>query len=129
MASLNYQKHCLTEPVLPSIMFGGVFSALDTMRGIPFTPQGVVVYVGGIYVYSALQCPMEAMSGGRKSWMHNVLSGGTLGYLGVQSGRMGIPFVGSRFLYRYPQLSPPMVAFAVYGGMGGLFAAIGGKPF
>lgn len=128
MASLSYQKHCLMEPIFPSIMFGGAFSALDTMRGIPLTPYGVGIYISSIYLYGALICPMEALSGGRKSWMHNFISGGTLGYLGVKSGRLGVPFVNPRVLYRYPQISPPTVAFVVYGGMGGLLAAVGGKP-
>ncbi len=128
MASLHYQKNCLMEPIIPSMVFGGVFSALDAMRGLPFTPYGVGTYMGGIYVYSAMQCPMEAISG-RRSWMHNVISGGTMGYLGVSSGRLGIPFINTTtFFYRYPQASPPMVAFAVYGGMGGFLAALGGKP-
>ena len=129
MASLEYQRNCWMEPIIPSMVFGGVFSGLDAMRGLPLTVYGVGTYMGGIYVYSALQCPMEAMSDGRKSWMHNVLSGGTLGYIGVSSGRLGIPFIDPRFLYRHPQVSPPMLAFAVYGGMGGFLAALGGKPF
>jgi hypothetical protein len=79
-------------------------------------------------MYNAVQCPMEAIHG-RPSLWHNVISAGTLGYLGVRSGRIGVPFVSPYAAYRYG-LKPEIMAFGVYGGMAGLFAGLlGGKPF
>jgi hypothetical protein len=80
------------------------------------------------YVYNTLQCPMEAIHG-RQSAFHNVLSGAVLGYVGVSTGRLGIPFVDFTLFYRHPNLRPPVVGAAVYGGLAGCFAMLGGKPF
>ena len=89
--------------------------------------------MGGLYLYNILQCPMEAVHGRQSAW-HNVASAGMLGYIGVATGRLGIPFVGgsssaSSFFYKYPFVSPPMVGAGVYGAIGFVFAAVlGGKP-
>lgn len=108
-------------------MMGGVFSALDVVTtGAKITPQGVASYAAFIYTYNAIQCPMEEIHG-RRSALHNVIAGGLMGYLGVSSGRIGIPFIDSSFFYRNPSIRPELVAFGVYGGMGGAFAMLGGK--
>jgi len=70
---------------------------------------------------------MEAITG-RKSSMHNALSGATVGYLGVQKRFLGIPGVDALFFYRYPRISPPMMGAAVYGSIGGIMATLLGKP-
>jgi len=69
---------------------------------------------------------MEAIHG-RHSLSHNFLSGGILGYTGVQAGLMGVPFVNDYTYYRYPFLRPPAVAFFVYGSIASCFAGLGGK--
>lgn len=79
-------------------------------------------------MYNVMQCPMEAIHG-RRSAYHNILSGAILGHVGVSRGILGIPFVDGHLFYRYPQLSPPLVGAAVYGGIAGLFVTLGGKPF
>ena len=125
----NYQQQCLTAPIVPSMVMGGVFSAIDVVtQGTKFTPRGVISYAGFIYTYNAIQCPMEEIHG-RKSALHNVLAGGMLGYLGVSSGNIGIPFVDPHFFYRHPYIRPPLAGFLVYGGLGGAFAMLGGKRF
>ena len=86
------------------------------------------MYAGSIYTYNVLQCPMEAIHG-RQSLLHNMLSAGILGYGGVQAGKLGIPFVDPSFVYRYRTLSPPQLAFCVYGGLAGALAGFGGKDF
>jgi hypothetical protein len=83
--------------------------------------------MAGIYVYNIVQCPMEAVHG-RQSLLHNVMAAGMLGYVGVSKGVLGVPFIDSSFAYRYPRVSPPMLAFAVYGGIAGALSAFGGKP-
>ena len=123
----SYQQQCLTAPIGSSIVMGGVFSALDVVTtGGKITPQGVASYAAFIYTYNAIQCPMEEIHG-RRSAIHNFLAGGTLGYLGVRSGRIGIPFMDQYFFYRNPAIRPEFAAFAVYGGLGGAFALLGGK--
>ena len=84
------------------------------------------LYMGGIYVYNVLQCPMEFIHG-RQSLVHNFLSAGTIGYIGVSRGMLGVPFVDYSFFYRYPQFSPATVGFAVYGGIASLLALLQGK--
>jgi hypothetical protein len=74
-----------------------------------------------------------AVSHGSYSWktkcLHNILSGATIGYLGVSSGRLGVPFVDATFFYRHPEIAPPVAGAVVYGAIAGGFAIFGGKPF
>lgn len=83
-------------------------------------------YMAGLYVYNVMQCPMEAIHG-RQSLLHNAAAAGLIGYVGVSRGALGIPFVDPSFTYRYPQVSAPMLAFMVYGGLAGALAGFGGK--
>lgn len=83
-------------------------------------------YIGFLYLYGALQCPMEVIHGRRSLW-HNILSAGTIGYIGVSRHLLGIPFVDPYTFYRYPNLSPGIVGFATYGAIGGFFGALSGK--
>ena len=125
-SSYHFER-CLTEPIFSSAVSGTVFAGLDALQGTrAFTPQSALSYSGFIYLYNILRCPMEAIHG-RESLLHNALSAGTLGYIGVQSGRVGIPFVNYSMFYSYPNLTPPVVAFFVYGAMGAGFGALSGK--
>merc|ERR1712118_1611 len=108
-----HQKNCLTQPVVPSLMWGSGFSVVSVLQGARATPELFAINIGFLYAYSALQCPMEAFHG-RQSLAHNVVAGGLVGSLGVQMGRLGIPLVEPAFFWRYPQITPPMAAFAVY---------------
>lgn len=119
--------NCYTRPVVPSFVLGSAFTALDVAQGHRFSPNMAMTNIGGLYIFFALQCPMEAIHG-RQSALHNILSGATIGYLGVSAGRLGIPFVDSTFFYRHPQISPPMAGALVYGAIAGGFAMLGGKP-
>uniref|UniRef100_A0A6V2QN44 Uncharacterized protein n=1 Tax=Ditylum brightwellii TaxID=49249 RepID=A0A6V2QN44_9STRA len=82
-------------------------------------------YMAGIYAYNAVQCPMEAIHG-KQSSIHNLIAGGSLGYIGIRAGRLGVPFVDPYAFLRFG-LSPAAVGAAVYGGMGFLLATLGGK--
>lgn len=107
---------------------GGLFSGFDVVtQGARLTPNMVLTYMGAIYTYHVLQCPMEAISGRQSAW-HNFCSGAILGYVGVRSHRLGIPFLDAYFFLRYPQVSPPVAGAVVYGCMGGFLATLGGKP-
>ena len=84
-----HQKQCWLRPVVPSIVFGGIFTAMDVVAyRHPFSAQTVMLYMGGIYVYNIVQCPMEAVltNNGKPSAWHNVAAGGMLGYIGVSRG-------------------------------------------
>lgn len=84
--------------------------------------------IGGMYLYGALQCPMEGISRRSSAW-HNFFSGSIIGYLGVSAGMLGIPFVHPSFFYKNPRFPPALVGAAVYGSLGAGMAALGGKPF
>jgi hypothetical protein len=72
---------------------------------------------------------MEAIHG-RPSLWHNVLSGGFIGYMGVVEGILSVPFVNPHRIYHQTGLSPPVVAFGIYGGMAGVMGGmLGNKPF
>jgi hypothetical protein len=111
-------------------MFGGIFTAIDVFaQGARLTPQLALTNIGGLYAYNIMQCPMEAISGRQSAW-HNVVAAATIGGVGVQSGKLGIPFVNySYFFYRYPSISPAMAGAMVYGAIGGFMATLGNKPF
>jgi len=117
------------RPIVPSIVFGSALTAFDVfVQGARLTPRFALTYIGGIYAYNAFQCPMEAVHG-RESAAHNVFSGAILGFVGVQRGILGVPFVDAYFFYRHPQITPAMAGAMVYGAMGGVLATLGGKPF
>jgi hypothetical protein len=118
------QNQCLTDPIVPAIIGGGIFSAFDLLQGQSVNMNTVGLYCGGLYVYNAMQCPMEAWQG-RPSLLHNFASAGILGYVGVSRHMIGIPFIDP---YRIPRQVPlPVAAFFVYGGMAAALAAYGGK--
>jgi len=116
------------DPILPSAMFGGLFTALSVAQGMPLSPQLVAMNCGGIYLYNALQCPMVAVHG-RESAAHNVAAAGILGYVGTKSYNLAVPFVDPSFFWRNPQFPRPLVAAGVYGSIGAAFAIMGGKRF
>lgn len=128
-SSLHYQKNCVTKPIFSSVVLGGVFTAFDIVQGAPAraAPRAAMINVGGLYLYHILQCPMEAISGG-PSALHNIASGGLIGYMGVRAGALGIPMMDPYFFYRHPSLSPPLAGAAVYGGIAGILATFSGKP-
>jgi len=68
---------------------------------------------------------------GRTSLWHNIISGGTIGFFGYTSGRLGIPFIGNPELIFYKTGIPPYIlAFTVYGTLSGLLAGgLGNKRF
>ena len=124
-------SNCLTEPIVSSAIFGILFTGMDVLQGTSskFTIKSVGNYAGFLYVYHIMRCPMEAIHGKSSLW-HNVLSGGILGYVGVHTRRIGIPFVNPMIFYQYPNLSPPIVGSVVYGTIAGIFAGVlGGKSF
>ena len=119
---------CLVKPVLPSIVWGGVFVGIDAARGIRPSPQSAGRAVAFLYAYHSLQCPMEALTG-RRSLVHNVYSGMICGYIGVKHRFIGIPFVNHLFFLRYPKISPPLAGAAVYGALAGAIGGLTGKAF
>ena len=125
---LNQMEACLIRPIFPAGLYGGIFTGIDILRGLPkeHAPKIFARNFGVIYAYNVLQCPMEAIHG-RKSLIHNFMAGGILGYVGVKKQMIGIPFVDALLFIRYPQLSPPIVGALVYGAFGLALGAMGGK--
>jgi hypothetical protein len=55
----------------------------------------------------------------------NVAAAGTLGYVGVSRGALGVPFVNPYHLYTFR--NPAIIGGAVYGAIGGAMALFEGK--
>lgn len=122
----NHLAPCIIEPIPSCAVWAGVFVGIDAMQhGTPLSIRTWGVYAGGLFAYHAMVCPMEVIHG-RRSALHNVAAGGTLGYIGVSLGKLGVPFVSPHFLYTVR--NPAIIGGAVYGVMGGALAALGGKP-
>ena len=117
---------CLAGHLQPAIVGGGIFSALHVAQGFPLTPQLVGLNIGFLYAYGALTCPLEELSG-RRSWTHNALAGGALGYIAFEQGLTGIPF-GLERQFSMRRIPLATGAALVYGGLGGFLAIIQGKP-
>lgn len=58
-------------------------------------------------------------------FLSNVVAGGIMGYVGVSTGRLGVPFVNPYYLYNIR--NPAIIGGAVYGALGGALAMLGGK--
>mmetsp|Transcript_26028 Transcript_26028/g.29780 ORF Transcript_26028/g.29780 Transcript_26028/m.29780 type:complete len:134 (+) Transcript_26028:45-446(+) len=123
--SLQYQYNCFTSPIIPSMVYGALFAGFDAFQGVPLQqamhPTVVGRYMAGIYVYNVSTCPMEAIHG-RQSLLHNFLSAGVIGFVGVSRGMLGLPFLQNRYLS-----NPPAVGFVVYGSIAAVFASLGRK--
>jgi len=119
---------CLIKPVAPCLFWGGAFTGLAVYQGLPKQQAGQAFArnAGFLYVYHAMQCPFETIQG-RKSWTHNAIAGGTLGYLGVMKRMIGIPLVDASFFIKYPQVTPPLMGALVYGGIAGVLGSFS-KP-
>ena len=126
--SIDHQVACLTNPIGSSVVMGGVFTALGVAQGSQFTPRMLGGSIAFIYIYNALQCPLEAIWGRRSLW-HNCIAGGTLGYLAVATGNAGVPLLDYTFFISYPMIRPAVAGAFMYGVMGGAFGAMGGKGF
>mmetsp|Transcript_63063 Transcript_63063/g.186293 ORF Transcript_63063/g.186293 Transcript_63063/m.186293 type:complete len:139 (-) Transcript_63063:394-810(-) len=124
-SSLHYSQ-CLTGPAPHAVVMGTIFAGIDVIQGARFSVRTAGTYIAGLYMYNALQCPMEAIHG-RQSLLHNGLSAGILGYAGVSAGRLGVPFVDPSVMHRHPWLRYEMAAFGVYGAIGMAFGMLGGK--
>ena len=116
------------KPIVPAVFWGGAFTALQAAQGSRLTPQMFAANAGFIYLYNALQCPMEAIQG-QPSLLHNACAAGALGAFLVQSGQAGIPFLDTSYLYRNRNVTPAMTAFAVYACIGVVLGGLGGKSF
>ena len=117
---------CLFGNIMPATVMGGAFTALHVFQGAQPTPQLAATNIGFLYVYGALQCPMEALTG-RQSWMHNALAGGILGYAAYEHGAIGIPF-NLENTFRARRVPLAAGAALVYGAMGAGLAMFAGKP-
>ena len=92
---------CLIKPVFPCLFWGGAFTGLSVYQGLPqsMAPRSFYRTFSFLYIYHAVQCPLEFLSG-RRSWSHNAIAGATLGYLGVMKQVVGIPFVDATFFIK-----------------------------
>jgi len=116
---------CIISPIPSCAVWAAIFHGIDAAQGHPLSIRAWGMYTGGLVAYHAMVCPMEVIHG-RRSALHNAAAASTVGYIGVASGRLGVPFVNPHFLYTFRH--PALIGAAVYGAMGGALAAFGGKP-
>ena len=126
---LNQMETCLIRPIVPSGFWGGVFTGIDVLQGLPKerAPKIFARNFAFIYSYHALTCSMEVISQ-RRSLLNNAAAAGIIGYVGVMKEMIGIPFVDASFFMKYPRMTPPIMGALVYGGIGGVLGALQGKP-
>ena len=95
-------------------------------QGAHLTPQLAATNIGFLYAYGALHCPLEEATG-RQSLLHSFAVGSLLGYAGVASRSVGIPF-NLEYTFYANRIPVAVGGALVYGGIGAAFAAFQGKP-
>ena len=114
---------------MPALGNGAMITLLTSMSGGAVSPaqlpMAFAVNTAFIYSYFLLQCPMEALHG-RKSLLHNFASGGILGFAGVSSGQIGIPF-NLEYTFYARGISLPVGGALCYGGLAAAMGAFSGK--
>jgi len=100
------------------------------MQGERITPKSVGGTFGFIYLYMALHCPMEQITG-RKSLKNDFAAGFTVGYLGVSRGLIGLPFGGSNVVWQAANkgIPIPVIGGALYGAIATAFGMFNGRDF
>jgi hypothetical protein len=127
LMSTNFSKNCLISPIYPSLIGSSIFTGIDYMTGSYYKiGQTFAFYSASLYCYNILVCSMEMIHKKRSS-LHNVLSAGTLGYLGTSSGYVTPPFYHT-MASSFPRMSPASMSFLAYGGLAFIFATAAGKP-
>jgi len=122
----NHLVPCVLDPIPSCALWAGIFVGIDSLQyGTTPSIRTFGLYAGGLFTYHAMVCPMEVIHG-RRSSLHNVAAGFTLGYVGVSTGRLGVPFINPYSLH-YSR-HPAIIGGAVYGAIGGALATLGGKP-
>jgi hypothetical protein len=143
-STLSYQYHCMVEPLPFSILMGSAYTAYRALsspdpsssrnnryRQNTVTDPSILrragTSIGTIYLYYALQCPMEAVHG-RSSSLHNGLSAFTISYVALSRQWIGVPFFPAYQLMGIPFFTRTLLGSSIYGGMALVFASIwGGK--
>ena len=116
---------CLINPIPSAVVMGGLFTGLDIGQGAKARPALFAQNIGFLYLYSALQCPLEQLHG-RKSSIHNFIAAACLGGTGVAMRKIGVPFVPPHTVF-YGPVPPAVVGGVVYGCLGFGLASVMGK--
>jgi hypothetical protein len=132
-STLSYQRYCVVHPISHSFFVGSVFTAISLYNSpLPYNSTNSILhrggtYIGTIYLYYALQCPMEAIHG-KSSAIHNGVSAGMISFIALHRQMMGVPFIPAHTLMVMPPLTANILGSTIYGAMAFLMAAtLGGK--
>ena len=123
--AISHTVGCAQHGVTPALGNGILLTLMQSAQGLSAAlPMQFAQNFAFVYSYIVLQCPLEALHG-RRSLVHNMIAGGTLGYIGVSSGRVGM--FGLEMTFLANRIPLPAGGFLVYGALGGLLGALGGK--
>ena len=130
MPVLNPVGHtigCAQGAVTPALSNGVLLTLLQSMGGPPPPAQMAMVFgmnCAFVYSYFVVQCPMEALHG-KQSLLHNGIAGSAMGYLGVQSGKLGM--FNLEYTFMMNRIPLPIGGAMVYGALAAALGALGGK--
>jgi hypothetical protein len=121
---------CLECDVISAFCFGSIYSAYDiTSNHKQYALRQVGKNIGILYAIGALVCPMEVATG-RRTVLHNFVSGAIVGGVAAHQNWIHIPIVPQyqQFATRYPMLLSNTLYGAVATGLFSLFlVTINGK--
>jgi hypothetical protein len=149
--TISYQQSCIVRPIPTSILFGALCTAYITLMQQMRKPSSSSrrdqhqqrnsttaatatsstllrtfgSSVGVVYVYYAIQCPMEAIHN-KESYIHNGISAFTLSYIGLAQQRIGVPLISAYTIYQLPLLARNILGASIYSCMAMTFAAFYG---
>lgn len=125
----DYTTRCAVGATTPAVANGAMLTLMQGVASGGFTamnalPMQLAMNSTFVWTYLVLQCPLEAIQGRQSLW-HNVFAGGTLGYLGAATNRVGL--FGMEYTFLANRIPLAVGGALVYGTMGGVLGALGGK--
>ena len=146
-STLSYQYDCMVQPIPFSVLFGGAYAAYSVMassepssrhKRYQNAASSIAEHtiwrragtaIGTLYLYYALQCPMEAVHG-RSSSLHNGASAFTMSYIALSRQWIGVPFIPPYYLMDMPFFARTILGSSIYGTAAIIVASTwGGKRF
>lgn len=113
---------CLQRPMVSSLVSGTLIASISGAQSGVFSSRLLLGSAAFVYIYNAIQCPLEALSN-RRSYIHNGIAGAIIGTYGVQMGMLSVMNIN------HVNLPRSAVAALLYGGIGTIMGILEGKRF